>query len=91
MPHELGSLRAGEPEDETSRSQCGWNQGRLTQAEATRLLGQCERSFRRHIERFEADGLEGLLNKRLSQISRRRASGSEIDYVVQLYKDGFSG
>ncbi len=29
-----------------------WNTGRLTQAEAALLLGQCERSFRRHIERY---------------------------------------
>ena len=27
----------------------------------------------------------------LSQISRRRASGAEMDHVVQLYKGGFSG
>ena len=69
----------------------GWSQGRLTQAEAALLLGQCERSFRRHIERFEADGMEGLLDKRLSQISKRRASGVEVDQVVQLYKGGFAG
>jgi hypothetical protein len=69
----------------------GWSQGRLTQAEAALLLGQCERSFRRHIERYEADGLEGLLDRRLSQISKRRASGSEIDHVVHLYKSSFSG
>ncbi len=69
----------------------GWSQGRLTQAEAALLLGQCERSFRRHIERFEADGLEGLLDKRLSQISKRRASGVEVDHVVQLYKSSFAG
>ena len=69
----------------------GWSEGRLTQAEAALLLGQCERSFRRHIERYEADGLEGLLDRRLSQISKRRASGSEIDHVVQLYKSSFSG
>ncbi len=41
----------------------GWSEGRLTQAEAAPILGQCERSFRRHIERLEADGLEGLLDK----------------------------
>ena len=35
------------------------------------LLGQCERSFRRHVERYKADGLEGLLDKRLSQVSKR--------------------
>lgn len=69
----------------------GWSEGRLTQAEAALLLGQCERSFRRHIERYEADGLEGLLDRRLSQISKRRASGTEIDHVVQLYKSNFSG
>jgi hypothetical protein len=69
----------------------GWSQGRLTQAEAALLLGQCERSFRRHIERFEADGLEGLLDRRLSQLSKRRASGAEIDHVVQLYKGSFAG
>ena len=62
----------------------GWSQGRLTQAEAALLLGQCERSFRRHLDRFEADGLEGLLDKRLSQISKRRASVVEVDHVVQL-------
>ena len=50
----------------------GWTSGQLTQAEAAMLLGQCERSFRRHVERYEADGLEGLLDKRLSQISKRR-------------------
>ena len=32
----------------------GWNEGRLSQAEAAVLLGQCERSFRRHIERYGA-------------------------------------
>ena len=69
----------------------GWSEGRLTQAEAALILGQCERSFRRHIDRFEADGLEGLLDKRLSQISKRRASGVEVDHVVQLYKSGFAG
>lgn len=69
----------------------GWNQGQLTQAEAALLLGQCERNFRRHLERYEADGLEGLLDRRLSQISKRRASEREVDHVVQLYKSGFAG
>lgn len=69
----------------------GWSEGRLTQAEAALLLGQCERSFRRHIERFKTDGLEGLLDKRLSQISKRRAGAAEIDRVVQLYKSSFAG
>jgi len=69
----------------------GWEGGRLTQAEAAMLLGQCERSFRRHVERYKADGLEGLLDKRLSQISKRRAGAAEVDRVVQTYKGGFAG
>jgi transposase len=69
----------------------GWSGGRLTQTEAAMLLGQCERSFRRHVERYKADGLEGLLDKRLSQISKRRAGQAEVDRVVQTYKSGFAG
>ena len=69
----------------------GWNEGRLTQIEAAELLGQCERSFRRHVQRYEADGLQGLLDRRLSQISKRRASAAEVDQVVALYKTSFAG
>lgn len=69
----------------------GWTGGSLTQAEAAMVLGQCERSFRRHVERYKADGLEGLLDKRLSQVSKRRAGAAEIDHVVQTYKSGFTG
>ena len=69
----------------------GWNDGRLTQAEAALLLGQCERSFRRQVEHYKADGLDGLLDKRLSQISKRRASAAEVSHVVALYKSGFGG
>ena len=45
----------------------GWNAGRLTQAEAARILGVCERSFRRYMGRYEAEGLEGLIDRRLEQ------------------------
>lgn len=69
----------------------GWNEGRLTQSEAAELLGQCERSFRRHVQRYEADGLQGLLDRRLSQVSKRRASAAEVDQVVELYKTSFAG
>lgn len=51
----------------------GWNRGRLTQSEAAQLLGVGERSFRRYLCRYEADGLEGLMDRRLEQASNRRA------------------
>lgn len=37
----------------------GWTNGGLTQSEAALLLGQCDRSFRPDIERYEADGMQG--------------------------------
>jgi hypothetical protein len=45
----------------------GWQERRLTQEEAARLLGLCERTFRRYIDRYEDDGLDGLADKRLFQ------------------------
>ena len=60
----------------------GCNEGRLTQAEAALPLGQCERSFRRHIERYQTDGMDGLLDKRLSQVSKRRANSQCSGQVI---------
>jgi transposase len=56
----------------------GWQAGRLRQEEAARVLGVCERSFRRYIDRYEEDGLQGLIDKRLGQISHRRAPVDEV-------------
>jgi hypothetical protein len=69
----------------------GWQEKRLTQAEAALLLGVCERSFRRHIERYERDGLEGLLDKRLTQLSNKRAPADEVLGLVDLYRQGYLG
>ena len=40
-----------------------------------RLLGVCERTFRRYVDRYEEEGLDGLVDKRLGQVSARRAAG----------------
>ena len=69
----------------------GWNAERLTQDEAARLLGVCERSFRRYVVRFEADGLEGLIDRRLEQVSNRRAPVDEVMALTQKYRDRHSG
>lgn len=55
----------------------GWTESRLTQEEATQLLGVCSRTVRRYINRYEEGGLDGLLDKRLAQASRRRAPVDE--------------
>jgi hypothetical protein len=64
----------------------GWSEGRLTQEEAARILGVCDRTFRRYMYRYEEGGLEGLLDKRLVQASFRRAPLDEVMAVSDLYR-----
>jgi len=64
----------------------GWEGGRLRQEEAARLLGICERTFRRYVERYEDCGIEGLIDKRLGQVSRRRAPVDEVLAVTEKYR-----
>lgn len=69
----------------------GWNAGRLTQAEAAQILGMCERSFRRHLSRFEADGLEGLIDRRLMTASNRGAPVDEVIALTDQYRSRHTG
>ena len=69
----------------------GWQERRLSQEEAARLLGICDRSFRRYRDRYEEQGLKGLLDKRLSQASHRRAPVDEIMALEEKYQNGYPG
>ena len=69
----------------------GWNKGRLTQAEAARILGVCERSFRRYMGRYEADGLDGLIDRRLEQVSNRQAPVDEVLAMTDEYRRRYGG
>jgi hypothetical protein len=69
----------------------GWNAGRLTQFEAARILGMCERSFRRYLLRYETEGLEGLIDRRLEQASHRRAPVDEVIALTEQYRTRHSG
>ncbi|WP_411726930.1 helix-turn-helix domain-containing protein [Methyloglobulus sp.] len=69
----------------------GWRQGRLTQEGAARLLGVCERTSRRHIDRHEDQGLDGLVDKRLSQVSHRRAPVDGVVRLVGCYRKRHEG
>src|SRR3989338_2797646 len=69
----------------------GWQEGRLTQTEAARLLGVCERTLRRQIDRYESDGMDGLIDKRLAQLSHKRAPVDEVMGLVDLYRSGYQG
>jgi len=69
----------------------GWQERRLTQEEAARVLGMSERNFRRQVGRYEADGLDGLIDRRIEQISSRRAPVDEVMRVVNLYQSRHDG
>lgn len=69
----------------------GWNEGRLSQAEAAQMLGMCERSFRRYLSKYEAEGLDGLIDRRLEQALNRRAPADEVMALVDQYRDRHRG
>ncbi len=69
----------------------GWTAGRLTQAGAAQILGMCERSFRRYLGRYEADGLVGLIDRRLDHVSNRRAPVDEVMALSEQYRSRHSG
>ena len=69
----------------------GWQGKRLTQQEAGLLLGVSERTFRRQIGRFEAGGMDGLIDLRMAQVSSRRAPVDEVLGVVRLYGSAYEG
>ncbi|MEO5326842.1 MAG: helix-turn-helix domain-containing protein [Magnetococcus sp. THC-1_WYH] len=68
----------------------GWSGGRLTQEEAGRLLGVSERTFRRYVDRYEDSGLDGLIDKRLEQVSHRRAPVDEVMALLESYQNRHS-
>jgi Helix-turn-helix domain len=68
-----------------------WSERRLTQQEAADLLNVSERQFRRQCRRYEADGLEGLIDLRLGQVSARRAPVDEVLRLVHQYRDRYVG
>ncbi|MCP3863050.1 MAG: ISNCY family transposase [Aestuariibacter sp.] len=68
-----------------------WTQGRLNQEEAARLLGVCDRSFRRYINRYHENGLDGLIDKRLEQVSHKRAPVDEVMAMTERYRSRHMG
>jgi transposase len=68
-----------------------WKKGRLTQQEAGRILGMSERTFRRYLRRVEEEGVQGILDKRLTQASSRRAPVDEALGLVEKYRSRHDG
>ena len=66
-----------------------WKEKKLTQAEAAKQLEMSERTFRRYVVRYREGGMGGLLDRRLSKASPRRACAEERSEVVALYRDRY--
>ena len=59
--------------------------GELSQVEASEILGVSERTFRRWRDRYQAEGAEGLYDRRLGRASARRAGVDEVLDVLALF------
>jgi transposase len=68
-----------------------WEQGLLSQAEAAEILGKCERTFRRYIDTFEAEGLEGLRDGRLGRVSEKAVPADAVKRILELYRKTYLG
>ena len=67
-----------------------WRRRRLVQRQAAGLLRMSERTFRRWVARYEAEGPAGLRDRRLGR-SARRAPCEEEAALEALYQDGHEG
>ena len=68
-----------------------WERGDLSMLEAGELLGMSERQFRRYRDRYEEDGVEGLVDQRLGKPSPKRVPARELRLMLELYRDCYRG
>ena len=63
-----------------------YGSGRLSCLEAAEVLGMSERHFRRLRDRYEAEGAEGLIDRRRGRASGRRAPVDQIEWLLEQYR-----
>jgi transposase len=68
-----------------------WEAGELSMMEAGELLGMSERQFRRYRGRYDEDGADGLLDRRLGKPSPKRVPAAERDRMLALYREDYRG
>src|SRR2546428_13991933 len=68
-----------------------WERRELSMMDAAEVLGMSERQFRRYRDRFEEEGEDGLLDRRLGKVSPRRIEAAETDRMLQLYRTVYRG
>ena len=65
--------------------------GRLSQEEVAEILNVDVRTVRRWMRRYEDDGVDGLIDKRIGQVSARRAPLDQVLKVQELYRSRYAG
>ncbi len=68
-----------------------WERRELSQLEAGEMLGMSERQFRRYRDRYGEEGEAGLYDRRLGRASARRVPVDELEGMLRLYRDEYSG
>ena len=68
-----------------------WQRQELSQVEAAEILGVTERTFRRWYQRYEEEGLDGLLDRRLGKPSAKRVPDGWAERVEELYRERYHG
>ena len=68
-----------------------WEQGGLSVMEAGELLGMSERQFRRYRNRYEEDGIDGLVDGRLGSPSPKRVPAGDVQLMLELYRNAYRG
>jgi transposase len=62
----------------------------LTQEAASEILGINVRTFQRWAERFEAEGDDGLVDRRMGRRSPKRAPEEELERMLGLFRDKYA-
>jgi transposase len=65
--------------------------GSLSHAEAAAALGVSERTLRRWRQRYEDDGTDGLVDRRVGRPSPKRAPEDELERMRALYQQHYQG
>ena len=63
----------------------------LTMAEAGAMLGVTERTFRRWSGRYDAEGPEGLEDRRIGRASARAVPVDDVVAMLALYQTRYTG
>lgn len=68
-----------------------WQEKRLTQEDAARLLGVSDRTFRRYLVDYKEQGIQGLVDDRWNRILHRKAPVTEIMELKKRYSKKYFG